>query len=83
MDEGIVECGQDVADTKDVLSLLASSSSRRAVVSDLLFLSSAFFTFGTFSRSTLLLLSLRLHTIKRDEWKQVWLPYYLLMRVIE
>ena len=82
MDEGIVECGQDVADTKDVLSLLASSSSRRAVVSDLLFLASAFFTIGTFSRR-LLLLSLRLHTTKRDEWKQVWLPYYLLMRVIE
>jgi hypothetical protein len=57
VDEGIVECGQDVADTKDVLSLLASSSSRRAVVSDLLFLSTAFFTFGA-SICTLLLLSL-------------------------
>lgn len=82
VDEGIVECGQDVADTKDVLGLLASTSGRRSVVSDFLFLSSAFFTFSASLGTTLLLLSLRLHT-KRDEWKQVWLPYYLLMRDIE
>ena len=58
VDEGIVECGQDVADTEDVLSLLAGSSSRRSVVSDLLFLSSAFFTFSASLSTTLLLLSL-------------------------
>ena len=56
MDEGIVECGQDVADTEDVIGLLAGSSSRRSVVSDLLFFS-AFFAFGTLG-TTLLLLSL-------------------------
>ena len=82
MDEGIVECGQDVADTKDVLSLFTGTSGRRSVVSDLLFLGSTFFTFGTSLGTTLLLLSLRLHN-QRDEWKQVWLPYYLLMRDIE
>ena len=82
MDEGIVECGQDVADTENVLSLLAGSSGRRSVVSDLLFLGSALFTFSASIGTTLLLLSLRLHT-KRDEWKQVWLPYYLRMRDIE
>jgi hypothetical protein len=58
VDEGIVECGQDVADTEDVLGLLAGSGSRRSVVNDLLFLSSAFFTFSTSLGTTLLLLSL-------------------------
>jgi hypothetical protein len=57
VDEGIVECGQDVADTEDVLSLLAGSCGRRSVVSDLLFLASAFFTFASIG-TTLLSLSL-------------------------
>jgi len=55
VDEGIVECGQDVADTECVLGLFSGSSNGRSVVSDLLFLS-AFFAFSALS--TLLLLSL-------------------------
>jgi hypothetical protein len=82
VDEGIVECGEDVADTENVLSLLASTSGRRSVVDHLLFFST-FFAFSASLGTTLLLLSLRLHT-KRDERKQrVWLPYYLRMRDIE
>ena len=82
MNEGIVECGKDVADTKSVFGLFSGANSGGSVVSDLLFLGSTFFTFGTSLGTTLLLLSLRLHN-QRDEWKQVWLPYYLLMRDIE
>jgi hypothetical protein len=55
VDEGIVECGQDVADTEGVLGLLSGSSNGRSVVSDLLFFS-AFFAFSALG--TLLLLSL-------------------------
>jgi hypothetical protein len=58
VDEGIVECGQDVADTENVFGLFAGSCSRRSVVSDLLFLSSALFTFSTSLGTALLLLSL-------------------------
>ena len=80
MDEGVVEGSQDVADAKYVFGWFSGSSNGRSVVSDLLFFS-GFFALSALS-TTLLLLSLRLHT-KRDEWKQVWLPYYLLMRDIE
>jgi hypothetical protein len=65
VDEGIVECGQDVADTENVFGLLAGAGGGGSVVSDLFFLASAFFTFSTFSRSLSLLLSLRLNTIER------------------
>jgi hypothetical protein len=79
VDEGIVECGQDVADTKNVFGLFSSTSCRRSVVSDLLFFSSTFFALSASLGTTLLLLSLRLHT----QSKERWLPYYLLMRDIE
>ena len=55
MDEGVVEGGQDVADTKCVFGLFSGSSNGGSVVRDLLFFG-AFFTF----LSLLLLLSLRL-----------------------
>jgi hypothetical protein len=54
VDEGIVECGEDVADTESVLGLFSGSSGGRSVVSDLFFFS-AFFTFSAFG--VLLLLS--------------------------
>jgi len=56
VDEGIVESGQNVADTKCVFDLFSSSSNWRSVVGDFLLLF-AFFTFGTLG-TTLLLLSL-------------------------
>jgi len=56
VDEGVVESGQDVADTKNVFGLFASASNGGSVVYDFLFL--GFFTFGAFG--ILLLLSLRL-----------------------
>jgi hypothetical protein len=56
MDEGIVECCQDVADAKVVFGLFSSSSNWGSVVSDLLLLNLGIVV--TFSLSTLLLLSL-------------------------
>jgi len=45
VDEGVVKGGLNVADTEDVLSLLASADLRGTVVGDLLFLG-----FGSFDR---------------------------------
>lgn len=62
VDEGIVECGEDVAHTESVLGLFSGSSGGRSVVSDLFFFST-FFTFGV---CCLLLLCLGLlHNHKR------------------
>jgi hypothetical protein len=47
VDEGIVECGEDVADTESVFGLFSGTSGGGAVVSDLFFFST-FFTFGAF-----------------------------------
>jgi hypothetical protein len=47
VDEGIVECGEDVTDTESVLGLFSSTSGGGTVVSDLFFFSS-FFTIGAF-----------------------------------
>jgi hypothetical protein len=54
MDEGVVECSQDVADTELVFSLLSSADNGRTVVNYLLFL--GLFTFLTFSGDGLTLL---------------------------
>lgn len=56
MDEGVVEGGQDVADTKYVFGLFSSASNGGSVVCDFLFL--GLVTLGTLG--ILLLLSLRL-----------------------
>jgi hypothetical protein len=55
VDEGIVECGEDVANTESVLGLLSSTNGGRSVVSNLLFLS-AFFALSAFSGLLLLCL---------------------------
>ena len=55
VDEGIVEGGEDVADTESVLGLLSGSNSGRSVVSDLLFFS-AFFALSSFGCLLLLCL---------------------------
>jgi len=57
VDEGVVECSQDVADTKCVFGLFSSSSNGRSVISDLLLFNS-FFTFSAFGTLLSLLLSL-------------------------
>ena len=54
MDEGVVECCQDVADTELVFSLLSSTNDRRSVVDYLLFL--GLLAFLAFSCGTLTLL---------------------------
>lgn len=51
MDEGVVEGGQNVADTENVISLLASSNDGGSVVGDLFggfFALLAFFSYLTF-----------------------------------
>jgi hypothetical protein len=55
VNEGIVECGKDVADTKSVFGLFSSANSGGTVVSDLLFFS-AFFAFSSFGCLLLLCL---------------------------
>jgi hypothetical protein len=55
VDEGVVESGQDVADTKYVFGLFSSSSNGGSVVCDFLFFTT-FFALGAFS--ILLLVSL-------------------------
>ena len=55
VDEGIVECGEDVANTESVLGLLSSTNGGGSVVSNLLFLS-AFFALSAFSGLLLLCL---------------------------
>ena len=55
VNEGIVECGKDVADTKSVFGLFSGANSGGSVVSDLLFFS-AFFAFSSFGCLLLLCL---------------------------
>jgi len=57
VDEGVVEGGEDVADSEGVLGLLAGAGNRGTVVSDLLFFT-AFFTLSALSSLLRLLLSL-------------------------
>jgi hypothetical protein len=50
MDEGIVECCEDVAHTEIVLGLFAGTHNGGSVIDNLLFLNlSLLFTFSTFS----------------------------------
>jgi hypothetical protein len=56
MDEGIVECCQDMADAKSVFSLLSSSSNGRSVIDNLFLLNFGLFVTFTFG-TTLLFLS--------------------------
>jgi hypothetical protein len=58
VDEGVVEGGQDVADTKYVFGLFSSASKGGSVVNDFLL----FTTFLAFGGFVLLLLGLRLNT---------------------
>jgi hypothetical protein len=57
MDEGIVECCQDVADAKIVFGLFSSTSGWGSVVSYFLLLFGSFSTFGISSTLLSLLLS--------------------------
>jgi hypothetical protein len=58
MDEGVVECCQDVADTKHVIGLFTSTNNRGSVVDDFLVLSGTFFTLSTLCCCLSFLLSL-------------------------